>query len=237
MKKIVALVCASVLFAHAQATELITNGGFETGNLTAWTTSGLTVPGSCGGGLNAVDWTVSNVGTATQCTDPGNPVQGTYAAYNMFDAGAPLTYRLRQTIQIPVNTVQGTLRWSDSISYSVTGLPRVFSIRILDAAGTATLATLYTNSVVGSGATGWIAHTQDATSALSALSGQTVMIEFAVDIQQVWTGPAGMGLDAVSLDVTAVTPVPTLSTYGIIGLMLALAMFGIGVARRRSALR
>ena len=237
MKKIIALVCTAVLFAHAQATELITNGGFETGSLAGWTTSGLTAPGSCGGGVAAQDWTVSNVGTATNCSDPGNPPQGTYAAYNMFDAGAPLTYRLRQTIQIPENTIRGTLRWSDSLIYGFSGLPRVFSIRILNAAGTATLATLYSNSVVGSATTGWVSRTQNVGGSLAALSGQTVIIEFAVAIQEVWTGPAGMGLDAVSLDIDVQKPVPTVSTYGLIGLMLVVAIFGIGVGRRRLTLR
>lgn len=81
----------------AQAAELIVNGGFETGTLSGWTTSGLTVAGSCGASPSATDWTVSNTGSATNCSNPGAPPVGSFAAYNMFDAGAPTTYRLRQS--------------------------------------------------------------------------------------------------------------------------------------------
>lgn len=222
----------------AQAVELIVNGGFETGTLSGWTTSGLTVAGACGGGLNATDWTVSNSGAATNCNNPGAPPVGSFAAYNMFDAGAPTTYRLRQAVVLPNAITAATLAWRDSINDIHSGAPRVFSINVLNASGTAVLATLYTfNSA--SITTGWVSRSVNATAALAPLSGQSVILEFSAAIPAAWTGAAGMGLDAVSFDVTgsaaAPASIPTLSEWALIGLSSLVAMFGIARMRRRQA--
>ena len=227
----------------AQAVELIVNGGFETGSLSGWTTSGLTSPGSCGGSTNAQDWVASNVGTATNCSNPGNPPVGTYAAYNMFDAGKALTYRLRQVVQLPSKIQSANLSWQDSIidSHSTSSQPRVFSVNVLDGTGSNVLGTLYTyNSLGGSTNTGWVSHTVDATTALSALGGQSVILEFSVAIPQVWTGPAGMGLDAVSLNVVAVPSangVPSLNEYAIALLSLLVGVFGFFAVKKRGIAR
>ena len=202
----------------------------------------MTSPGSCGGGVNAQDWVAATLGTATNCSDPGNPPVGSYAAYNMFDAGQALTYRLRQAINLPANIISANLQWQDAIIDSHTpGQPRVFSVNVLDSTGSNVLATLYTfSSPGGSTNTGWLSHSVNATSALSGLGGQAVILEFAVAIPEVWTGPAGMGLDAVSLDVVAVPVaknVPTLNAYALALLSLMVATFGALAAKRRGALR
>ena len=220
----------------AQAAELIVNGGFETGTLSGWTTSGLTVAGSCGTGLNATDWTVSNSGAATNCRDPGAPPVGSFAAYNMFDAGAPTTYRLRQAVVLPNAITAATLAWRDSITDLHSGAPRVFSINVLNASGTVVLATLYTFNSANI-TTGWVSRSVNATVQLAPLSGQSVILEFSAAIPAAWTNVAGMGLDAVSLDVTgsaaAPASIPTLSEWALIGLSSLVAMFGIARVRRR----
>lgn len=233
------LLCAILLACSASvnATELVVNGGFETGDLTGWTTSGLgTVSGTCPGSPR--DWNVSNLGTSTGCVDPGNPVSGTYAAYNMFDGTGPLTYRLRQTISLPSAVATATLKWQDALydEHSTGSQPRVFTINILNGAGTSVLATLYTLSSPGgmAASTGWVSHSVDATAALRSLQGQTVILEFAVFIPEVWTGAAGLGLDAVSLNVAAPSvPAPSLGRSGIALLALAIALLGWFFSRRR----
>ena len=220
----------------AQAAELIVNGGFETGTLSGWTTSGLTVAGGCGAGLNATDWTVSNTGTATNCSNPGAPPVGSFAAYNMFDAGAPTTYRLRQAVVLPNAITAATLAWRDSITDNHSGAPRVFSVNVLNASGTVVLATLYTFNSTNTN-TGWVSRSVNATAALAPLSGQSVILEFSAAIPAAWTGGAGMGLDAVSFDVTgsaaAPASIPTLSEWALIGLSSLVALFGIARMRRR----
>lgn len=235
MKKLLAFLAVGIVSMQLQAVELVTNGGFETGNLTGWSTSGLTVAGSCGGGLSATDWNVSNLGTATNCTDPGNPVQGTYAVYNMFDAGAALTYRLWQPIQVPANTTNATLTWLDATVWTITGTqPRVVSVRILDSTRTNVLATLYSQNTAANtnGNTGWISHSANATGVLSALSGQSVVLEFSVAIAEAWTGPAGFGLDGVSLNVGVTPPVPALSWVSLLALLAGMAVMGAVWTRR-----
>lgn len=225
----ISLISALAIALPARGVELVVNGGFESGTLSGWTTSGLTVPGSCGGGLNATDWTVSNTGSATNCNDPGAPPQGTYAAYNMFDGGAPITYRLRQAITLPLGLTAATLTWQDAIVASFSGAPRVFSVNILNSTGSAVLGNLYTYSATGSENTGWVSHSVNATSLLSPLAGQQVVLEFAVAISQAWTGPAGMGLDAVSLTVPA--PIPTMSEWGM-AILFGLMVCGTFVVMR-----
>lgn len=235
MKKIFAFLAAGIIALQLHAIELVTNGGFETGNLTGWSTSGLTPAGACGTGLNVQDWIVSNVGTATNCTDPGNPVQGTYAVYNMFDGGAALTYRLWQPIQVPPNTTSATLTWLDAKIWSIGGTqPRIFSVRILDSTQTNVLATLYTQSTAANtnGSTGWVSHSANATGVLSALSGQSVVLEFSVAVAERWTGPAGFGLDAVSLNVGVTPAVPTLSWASLLALLAGLGIMGALWTRR-----
>lgn len=222
--------------ASALATELIVNGGFETGTLAGWTTSGLTVPGACGGGPNATDWTVSNVGTATNCANPGNPPVGSFAAYNMFDAGAPTTYRLRQALALPAGLTAATLSWRDSITDGHVGAPRVFSINVWNAAGTILLTTLYSYNSAAT-TTGWVTHSVNTTAALAPLAGQNILLEFAASIPAGWTGGAGMGLDAVSLDATASVSVPTLSEWGLILLSMMMLAGAYWHSRRSAAIR
>ena len=226
------------IVSAAQGGELIVNGGFETGTLSGWTTSGLTaLSGGCGVGANAQDWTVSTVGTATRCADPGNPVTGTFAAYNMFDFGGPAVYRLRQSIVIPAGVTAATLSWKDSINDGHAGTPRIFSINLLNAAGSTILSTPYSYSSAAF-RTGWQSHSVDVTPALGPLSGSTVVLEFAVSIPERWTGGAGMGLDDVSL-ITVNSP-PTVASIPTLGelalLMLALTLPALAMWRQRKCI-
>ena len=162
----VGLLVSMVSFSVVAATELVINGGFETGDLTGWSTSMLAPSGPCGAADNKQDWNVGSSGAATNCNDPGSPPSGSYAVYNMFDGGTdtPLTYRLWQQVSLPSgNYIGANLSWQQAITWSFSGsLPRVFSVDVYDAAGVVLLGNVTTTSVSpGDGSSGWVPESMD----------------------------------------------------------------------------
>ena len=182
------------------AAELIGNGNFETGNFVGWTST------ESNGALGGCDtrWTVGGSVASTGCSvnnrNPAAPI-GSFAAYSSFDGNGPQTFSLRQTIAITGSMSNATLSWSDSFGADYSGLARTMTINIV---GTTT-TTVYTYVLPYDlpTATGWTSHTLDITSALNNYVGQNVQLEFLLTIPEDATGPAGAGLDNVSLDVTA----------------------------------
>jgi hypothetical protein len=184
-------VAASLGFVapSASAAELVTNGGFESGTFSGWTTTQPTNP------LYA--WTIAS-SSSQLWFGLASPPEGTYDAGNGFD-GSPGHFTLTQTISIPAGTA--TLTWKDRLQYFM--FPgsqlRLLQVKILDASTDAVLATPYTfttepadNSVHD---TGWQAHSVD----LSAFGGQTVKLRFDETIPEDHTGPAQAELDAISV--------------------------------------
>lgn len=213
------------------AVELLSNGNFETGDFTGWTTTGFGTTGTCPNDNR--DWNVASV-ESTGCSTVGLPIEGTFAAYNMFDAGdpsTPITYELWQSVVLPANITQANISWAESINTSIgPGVTRVFSVDILDSTKTNILGTVLSTNYdsTNNGATGWANIAQDISSIITPLSGQTINLQFSVLISDDWTGPAGLALDDVSLDVTAVavpTAVPSLSQFGLLLLILSLLTF------------
>lgn len=213
--------------AAAAPAELISNGGFETGTLAGWTTSGLGTTGTCPS--VGRDWNVSNSGDATGCLAAGNPTGSAFAAYVMNDGGVTNTvYKLSQSFVVPTGVISAALGWSDSSVSSYSGDARKFTVDILD--GVTVVANIYNYSVPFSDSdTGWDVRTFDITSLLAAHGGETLTLLFSNTIAQVWTGPAGLGLDDVTLTADAVAAIPEPGVLALFGL----ALFGLGFSKRR----
>lgn len=202
--------------ALAAPIELVANGGFETGALGPWTNSGLGASGTCPNANR--DWNVSASATATGCRFPANPSGSTFAAYVMNDGTGPLTYQLIQSIFVPLGTTSGALSFDWT---SVNGFDAGRTLRAL-INGTQ----VFSSSTGGN--FGWTTvGSIDVSALLAAAAGTSINVEFDNFIPQNWTGPAGLGLDNVSVTAEASVPEP-----GSIAL-LAVALLGPALASKR----
>lgn len=208
-----ALSASSATFAAP--IELVTNGGFETGTLSGWTTSGLGTSASCPFGNR--DWNVSATGSATGCVAVTNPTNGAYAAYVMGDGTGPLTYRLFQNIVVPENVIGGSLSF-DWTRYNFSDNGRTLSV-FLDGVN------VFSSSTYGQSS--WTNVLLDVSAILSAGAGTTMALEFDNYIPRTWTGGAGLGIDRVS--VSAAVPEPT--TVALLGL----GVLGFAASRRNAS--
>lgn len=206
----------------SNAAEILTNGGFETGNFSGWTatTNGL-------GELTP--WAVG--GSGGGYFGNTSPLSGSFDAYNGFDGDAGLVYELYQDVVIPSASV-ATLSTNHRIVFDSLGisstLDRIFEISIRDLSN-ALLANLYSESITMNGAgftdLGWNNQVFD----VSAYSGSTVRVHFREFIPETYTGPANLELDNLSLTAVAAVPEPT--TFALLGLGFA----GIAFSRRKRA--
>ncbi|NOT36559.1 MAG: T9SS type A sorting domain-containing protein [Saprospiraceae bacterium] len=187
--------------------ELLTNGTFETGNASGWTISAVgpvSPTGTCPSMSRT--WNVSTV-TSTGCSDPGQEFGGLYAIYSMYDGVAGNQHRLRQTITVPDNLDNAELSFNYGVRSSYGGQARTFQVRLYDVTGSTLLETLFLYNLTGSQffRTGIVLNVFPQ---LHAYEGQQLVFECLVTIPQTWTGPAGLVLDNVSLNVchTPCTP-------------------------------
>lgn len=179
-------------------TQLIVNGGFETGNFSGWTATnaagGFENWAVTGSGAGFVD---SPVPVATQV------VQGTANAWNTVAANAGGTYTLVQQVTIPtLNTA--TLYWwhryqmnlSTYCNSAATCGTATFAVEILNTSNVL-LQTLYTITTPSQSNTntGWTQNTAN----LTPYAGQTIRIRFRTIVTVTLAGPGRIEIDDVRL--------------------------------------
>ena len=192
--------------------QLIVNGSFETGDFTGWNVSAVSTGGS---GDPFVPWSVTAAGTGGFDFGygilPTSPQHGTHDAWNGFDGGGPMEYRMFQDVSIP-SGVSINLSWRDRAQWNYCcgqTKPRTYEVQLRDPATNAVMTTLYSFSTgidAGHHDTGWLTHTHD----LSAFAGHTVRIFFLETIPENFTGPAQIEFDSISSsNGPPPTPTPT----------------------------
>ncbi|MDO8861017.1 hypothetical protein Q6D67_04815 [Haliea sp. E1-2-M8] len=223
-------ILAMLLAQNVSAAEVLVNGGFESGDFTGWsvTANGAS---SCDS-----DWTVVTTNSICSSVSDPAPAEGVYQAANSFDGNGPQEFRLVQAVSVPSGVQAATLSWQQQYRVSNGGTePRTFEVLITDAADSATLATIDSQSFTGStNSGGWDTISFDISSALAPLAGQSVNIVFRNFIPEAFTGPGNFALDDVSLDITAAEPAPVPVPLLPVWALLLLGALVTGVAGRHS---
>jgi hypothetical protein len=206
-----AVVCLTLLSHGAQkvsAAELVTNGSFETGNFTGWTTVNGVNPWRnwAANGANAGGGYTPPVGTT--------PQDGSFDAWNGVAQNTGGAFTMTQDIALPSNQIP-TLKWKDryqmnltefcgpgSQSPSITCGTATYSVQILNTSNVV-LQTIYSVTTAGSSNTdtGWVTHSI----VLNSFVGQTVRLRFMDSVTSSWAGPGQVEIDAVSLTTIAPT--------------------------------
>lgn len=191
--------------------QLIINGSFETGDFSGWNVSTAATGGT---GSPFQSWSVSPAGAGGFGGFeilPTSPQHGTHDAWNGFDGGGPMEFRMYQDISIPSGTSL-SLSWRDRAQWNfccAQTQPRTYDVQLRDPLTNAELTILYslsTNTDAGYHDTGWLTHSHD----LSAFAGHTVRIFFLENIPENFTGPGQIEFDSISSsNGPPPTPTPT----------------------------
>ncbi|MEO6391899.1 MAG: hypothetical protein ABIP75_08620, partial [Pyrinomonadaceae bacterium] len=218
MKKIflMAIVLASawILNPTARAAELITNGGFETGNFTGWTATNASGPFQ--------PWQVSTAGAGGFYNPPfaTTPPEGTRDAWQGTASTANSPFTLDQQFTIPVG-VTASITWRHRFQANLSEFcghagqiacgTVIYSVQILNTANTV-LQTLYTRTALANvnTDTGWQYNLRN----LNAFVGQAIKIRFRTIASVTFDGPGQLEVDAVSIQTPAVVTAAAASISG-----------------------
>lgn len=208
----IALSTASV---DAAPIELVTNGGFETGDFTGWTSNGT----GSGNGFVFNDGTLDPSGSV----GPTAPIAGSFDVVST-QSGPGLNTLLSDFIVLPTSITSATFSWLDRIQNSTVFQDpnQEFRVSIVDAA-LSTITTVFSTNAGDSNAVGPNARSFDVTGDLSGLGGQSVALFFE---QQDNLFFFNVTLDNISLAVeTSPVPLPAPAFLLLAGLG-GLAAFG-----------
>ncbi len=205
MKKLLLFGAAVLLTVSASAqVELLTNGGFESGDLSSWTVSAVNGvdngPGSC-----VENWRVetNSAGICGFVTDFG-AAEGTFAAFTSFDSDvADTQWILEQMVSIPATVVAADFSFNFQAEFdfslgSPITIPRELRIDIYRMDGTP-FSNFWLDDFSGAGLVSEsYSETVDVSGLLSGLEGMDAMIRITATIPEITTGPGKAMIDAVS---------------------------------------
>ena len=208
--KILSAACAFSLILFTQTafsqTELISNGSFETGDLTDWAVSAVN---GVDGGPNSCseNWIVLENST-TICSTVNNvfPSDGAFAAFTSFDSDVPNTeWILEQTVSIPndITTASVIFTFDARINLGLGTPPtmsRAFRVELLQTDGTLigeVWSLVYPAAPVDFLST-HIDETTDVMSMIDGFQGTDIVLKFSAFVPEVLTGPGKALVDNVS---------------------------------------
>lgn len=210
-KRLLSLLCVSILTSSSfTQTELISNGGFETGDLTGWTvaaTNGVDAgPASC-----TENWRVQdNSADLCCCVLEVVPTEGTMAAYTSFDSDVALTdWMIEQTVTLPAASLTAAsvaFDFKGNINFDLVGMatiPRELSVDFYTTGGTF-IANVFSDSTFIAVDSVNIDYSQnvDVLSSLAGLQGTNIVLRFTASVPEAVMGPGKALIDAVSFMVT-----------------------------------
>ncbi len=222
-----AAACVAVLIATAGqvqagivSTELISNGGFETGNFSSWSTS------NSGSG----DWFINNGTTSYPAAGIRSPISGNFDAVST--QGGPGFHDLWQLFVLPTDITTASLSWDDRIfnSAGFSDPNQEFRVRIKSADGTPIFTAFSTNLGDTNPQVGPNNRTFDLSGFATANAGGTFRLSFE---EQDNLNFFNVFVDNVSFETTFVesAAVPEPSSLALFGICACVA--GFGAARRR----
>ncbi|WP_461305341.1 HYR domain-containing protein, partial [Aureisphaera sp.] len=194
--------CGFTVTGGTETTELMTNGSFETADLSGWTAIDNPNP--------FLPWGAYESNDGAGFFDPAFPTDGGWLAGNGFDgeAGEAVIF---QDVTVPAGIASATLTWDENIDYDLASFctgcqDRIYEVQVRDLSDnvlevlvqiTATAGDLDSDNV-------WESQTAD----LSAYAGQDIRIAYWQNIPDDFSGPAKFALDNVSL--SAASPSTTI---------------------------
>lgn len=227
ISKIIAalVVTTASMAANAAPTELLQNGGFETGDLTGWNTSTTLAVRCCEN--NSPDGTfVASFGSN------GAALSGTYSAYGDFDGSGPDSILLSQSFNKSGTFSDADLSFMYSAEVMSRGIPRNLSVSFVQGLNS---VTVYSLDFIDSGIFNFgqprVGHVGvNVTSALNSFSNGAITMVVNRYVPEDFTGPGTFAADNFSLSASTIAPVPEPESYAM--LMAGLGVMGF-VARRR----
>ncbi len=205
MYKKLLFIGAFLLTAGASAqVELLTNGSFETGDLSSWDIS--FVNGTDGGPLSCSEnfRVQGNSSDICCCVTDVLPSDGSFAAFTSFDSGTASTeWILEQTVSIPAAIVAAdfSFDFTAEFDFSLGPIPtiaRELSIDIYRTDGTP-FSHWFDDQFIGAGSLSVnYSQTIDVSGLLSGLEGMDAVIRITAIIPEAGTGPGKAMIDNMS---------------------------------------
>ena len=208
-KKLLTLICIAASSSFFAQTELLTNGDFETGDLTGWlttATNGVDQGSGC-----IMNWAVLDNSTSVCCcVGEIAPTEGTMSAFTSFDSDVALTdWMIEQTVVLPAASLTAanvSFDFLATINFDLVGqatIPRELSVDFYTTGGSF-IANVFSDSTFISIDSVNIDYTQniDVLASLFGLQGTNIILRFTASVPESNMGPGKALIDAVSFVVT-----------------------------------